>query len=130
MALPHGGEAQVPYASIKLAADEGRVVARAAPGHTFPKDAQALSIVTGGFEFTAADKFPQDARAAAPAPEFSVVGFSPDKTRMRVAAPDDGSFPQGPAEIKVRLSNKAEESMPYSLVLPARATAGEVLLYL
>ena len=126
VSLPEGEKVLVPFARLDEAPEgDGKLVMHAAPGRTIPPGAEAVEVASGGLAFTAAGKFPADARTAAPAPEFSVVGLSPDKTRMRVAVPDDGSFLQGPAEMRVRLANKEEVALPYSMAVPVRATSSE-----
>jgi hypothetical protein len=104
------GPVLVPYASVRPYRDgEGpsEVIFVAATGHVFP---------VGAFSVT---------------PEFEpIISVRPDGLQLQVKAPDDGTFPPGPAALRLELGDGSIMTTKYAVAarLFAGSSSGGVLL--
>jgi len=107
---PRQGPVLVLYSSVRRYRDgEGpsELIFVAASGHAFP---------SGAFSIT---------------PEFEpIISVRPDGLQMQVKAPDDGTFPPGPAELRLELGDGSILTTKYAVAarLFSGSVAGGVLL--
>ena len=107
---PRQGPVLVPYSSVRPYRNgEGpsEVIFVAATGHVFPN---------GAFSVT---------------PEFEpIISVRPDGLQLQVKAPDDGTFPPGPAALRLELADGSIMTTKYAVAarLFSGSSAGGVLL--